>query len=103
MNRLKFYTKTTIDGIEELDFLHNSLSGEVLRYTPTYYRVKSIDTYRPDMISYKCYGTVEYWWLILLVNGIDDGFTELQPGMVLTIPNILDIFNFNKKYALRRQ
>jgi hypothetical protein len=29
---------------------------------------------RPDNLSYTVYGTVEFWWLILLVNGIRDPF-----------------------------
>jgi hypothetical protein len=61
MNRTNFYNKLVVDGIEELDFLWNSLSEFEMQYRPEYYRVKSSDLLRPDIISYKCYGSVDYW------------------------------------------
>jgi hypothetical protein len=101
MNRTLFYTKNTIDGKEELDFLYNSLSNFKMTYAPTYYRVVSSDLMRPDMISYKNYGTVKYWWIILYVNGIGDPFYGISTGDVLKIPNLLDLYNFYRKYKVR--
>jgi len=36
-----------------------------------------------------------------MVNGIGDIFTDLEVGLTLQIPNVLDIFNFKKKWALK--
>lgn len=101
MDRTKFYTKVTVDGVEQLDYLHHTLSGFKMKYEPSYYRVNATDLMRPDTISYKNYGTVRYWWLILYVNGIGDPFSELTLGQLLQIPNLIDVYNFYKKYKLR--
>lgn len=101
MDRTKFYNAVLVDNVWELDFLHNTLSGFVMNYRPTYYRVSSSDFMRPWIISKKCYGVVDFWWVILLVNGIDNPFTDLIEGMVLAIPSKLDIYDFQKKYRTR--
>lgn len=101
MNRLLFYSEFDNDGTKELDYLYNSLSNFEQNYESTYYRVKESDVYRPYLISYNLYGTVNYWWLICFVNNINDVFYELQVGMLLEIPNILDINDFYQKYKVR--
>ena len=101
MNRLDFYTTVVNNDIEEVDYLYNNLTKFKMIYPVGYYVVHENDLMRPDMISYKVYGTVVYWWLIMMVNGIGDIFTDLEVGLTLQIPNVLDIFNFKKKWALK--
>lgn len=72
-----------------------------MAYEPLYYRVEDADLMRPDMISFKSYGTVSYWWLILFVNGVHDPFFDLVVSQLLDIPQIYDIYDFYKKYAIR--
>jgi hypothetical protein len=104
MDRTNFYkTVTVVDGqtgelIPQYDFLHNSLSNFVMNYNPQYYTVNEADIYRPDMISFKVYNTVVYWWLICYVNEIHDPYSDIYVGQLLIIPNILDIYDFFKKY-----
>jgi hypothetical protein len=43
---------------------------------------------RPDLISYKAYGTTAYWWLILLANNILDIDEDLVVGKIIKIPDI---------------
>lgn len=106
MDRTTFYKKAiVIDGqtglpIEEFDFLHNSLSNFTMNYNPQYYTVSEADILRPDMISFKNYGTVTYWWLICYVNEIHDPYNELTVGQLLIIPNILDVYDFFKQYRV---
>ena len=109
MDRTKFFTVVTAtatgdteDSLKELDFLWNPLTAFTLKYDPSYYRVTVADLMRPDMISYKSYGTVEFWWIICLINEIDSPLVDLEAGQVLKIPNSLDIFNFQRKYRVRR-
>lgn len=52
----------------------------------SYHKVTKIDRYRPDLISYKYYETVDYWWVVLLANSIFDPF-DIKPGTVLRIPS----------------
>jgi hypothetical protein len=101
MDRTKFYTVEVVDDIEELDYLYNSLSNFTMTYDPSYYRIEEGDLLRPDMISYKSYGTVRYWWIICYVNGIEDCFHDLSLGQLLIIPNLIDLYNFYKKYRVR--
>jgi len=102
MKRTNFYNIVTVNEINELDFLWNSLSDFTLEYAVEYYRVVVQDSMRPDLISYRCYGTVEFWWLILVWNKIENPFTDLIEGMILQIPNKLDIYNFQRQYRMRR-
>ncbi len=102
MNRLTFHNKVTVGDHEELDFLWNSLSDFKMTYEPTYYRVVAIDVCRPDLISYKVYGTTEFWWVICLVNNINNPLVDIVPGMILKIPNQLDLYSFQRTRRVRR-
>lgn len=58
----------------------------------TYYTVERQDERRLDLISYKYYRTVNYWWIILLANSIYDPF-NVRTGDVLRIPSPQVIFS----------
>ena len=102
MDRTKFYTVLTTNGVQELDFLWNGLSLFVINYNVSYYRVTEVDLLRPDLISYKVYGTIDFWWIILLVNNIDNPFKDLVVGTILQIPDKLDIYEYQKNWRVRR-
>jgi hypothetical protein len=102
MRRTLFYEKLTVEGTEELDFLHNPLSKFSMEYEPKYYRVDDSDIPDPWLISYRCYGVIDFWWILLVVNEIQNPFTELIPGLILTVPNVMDIYKFQRKYRVRR-
>lgn len=101
MDRTKCYQIETVDGVQELDFLHNSLSQLVLQYQPGYYMVTQADLGRPLNISSKNYGTTKYWWAILTVNGIRDPMNDLTVGQILKIPDLKDLYSFYKTFRLR--
>ncbi len=49
-----------------------------------------------EHISYRFYGTPEYWWVIAKANNISNGSIFLEPGKQLRIPtstSIQEIFN----------
>ena len=49
-----------------------------------------------EHISYRFYGTPEYWWVIAKANNISKGSIFLEPGKQLRIPNptsITEILN----------
>lgn len=54
----------------------------------------SVEEERPDLISYKIYGTVTYWSLILLYNDIVD-LSELKSGKSI---NYFDVRDFENLY-----
>ena len=43
---------------------------------------------RPDLISYKAYGTTDFWWVIMEYNNIIDPLLDLKIGMILKIPEL---------------
>jgi hypothetical protein len=53
------------------------------------YTVDGRDINRPDLISYRVYGTSDLWWYILNYNTIHDPFS-LVVGQKLKIPDIND-------------
>jgi len=101
MNRTKFYEIAELTDHSELDYLRTSMANFEMRYKPLYYRVGEEDMMRPDMISFRNYNTVGYWWLLMSVNKIFDPFNDLYVGMKLQIPNILDIYEFYKRFGRR--
>ena len=101
MNRTKFFSTVIVNGISELDLLHNTLSSFEMRYRPQLYRVDVHDLGRPDLISYRTYGTPGYWWIVCLVNKISDPLTDIEEGDLLKLPNKLDIRHFFRKYKVR--
>lgn len=58
--------------------------GDVQEFS---YNVTAQDIDRPDLISYKLFGTVELWWMILDFNHISDPFS-LSVGQKLRIPYV---------------
>lgn len=101
MERTDFYNKVTVNDIEEYDYLYNNISKLTLTYPVSYYRIQENDLMRMDLISFRVYGSSEYWWIIATINGVEDLFHDMEVGQLLTIPNKLDIYNFYKKYSLR--
>ena len=101
MNRTNFYNITQNDSINEYDYLYHNLSRFQTKYTVSYYRVEERDLMRPDLISYKIYGTIGYWWLIMMLNGIQNPLKDMAVGDLLTLPNALDIYDFQKQWSLR--
>ena len=49
---------------------------------------------RPDMLSQKIYGQDDYWWVLLKYNNIMDPYEELVGGVILEVPDVLDIQDF---------
>ncbi len=44
--------------------------------------------HRPDLISNLFYGSPKNWWLLMLVNGVEDPFEGFNIGDVILIPKI---------------
>ena len=102
MNRTLFFREVTVEGINELDFLDYDLSGLVLKRPTMYYRVGQGDLHGvPDNIAFKLYKDERLWWVICLVNGIANPCADIYVGQLLKVPDILDIYDFFRKYRRR--
>lgn len=51
-----------------------------------FYTVTPGMEYRPDLLSYKVYKTVDYWWKILEFNNIKDIY-EFKSGLNIRLPS----------------
>ena len=100
MDITDFFKIVTVRGNQEYDFLENSLSNFTMTYPVSYYTVVQQDLLRLDLISFKVYQTVDYWWLLGYVNGVENIWTDMAVGDLYTVPSILDIYSFYKKYAI---
>ena len=58
------------------------LEGTYKRYTVT-----ASDIGRIDLIAWKFYRNVSWWWVIARYNSIENALTDLVIGQVLLIPN----------------
>lgn len=86
-----FYSKKTVDGRVERDFLLESTRNYRFTYTMSKHVVTDIDKRRPDLISLQYYEDSTYWYIIAQVNGIQDFDEDLKVGDVLKIPAQADI------------
>jgi len=101
MKRTDFFKEVSINNTTEYDHLNNTLYRFTMKYPVKYYRIAEDDVMRPDLISWKVYQTVDYWWLICFVNNIQDPFNDIISGDLIKIPNLLDVYEFYKKYKIQ--
>lgn len=107
--RENFIKGIKVDGVLEKDFLLNAFNKFVFSRPMIQYSLLYGDYMRPDLISLKVYGKIDYWWLILKVNpGLDDIWNDFsisdeaenkypdsyEVGSLIQLPHILDIKDF---------
>ena len=93
-NRTNFYQQNLIDGVIENDLAFNGFDNFAFKRPRTYYTIKDEDLYRPDLISLKTLGSIEYWWIILKINNIDDIYNDMFLGKSIQIPSVADCESF---------
>ena len=74
-----------------------------MTYPCTYYQLEAEDIGRVDLVSWKNYQTVDYWWLLAYVNNVENIFTDMSAGDLWQIPNLLDVYQFFKTYSVNTQ
>lgn len=93
-SRTNFTQQNLIDGVLENDLAFNNFDSYTFKRPRTYYTIKEQDLYRPDLISYKTLGSVDYWWIIMKINNIDDIYNDMFLGQSIQIPSIADVEAF---------
>ena len=48
--------------------------------------IKPGDEFRPDLTSFRVYGTVDFWWRIMEANGLADIF-DYRAGLNIRLPS----------------
>lgn len=91
--RTYYFSKNLVDGIEEYDLSSFDPKdydfGDVVRVMVT-----EDELCRPELISWRCYQTGDYWWFLMWYNGISDVWNDLEFGQVLKIPQISKVRDF---------
>lgn len=75
-----------------LDYLRASYLDTLSLITE--YTLLTVDqsiAYRPDYISWKSYGTTDYWWIVCFANKIIHPMRDLYPSRVIKIPSLIQI------------
>lgn len=70
------------------DYFHSLYNN--IRYqisTSSVYKIKADDVANLPGISFRVYGTVDLWRVILEYNGLNDPINDIEVGMVLNIPS----------------
>ena len=62
--------------------------------TDKIYIIEAGDLDRADLLSYKLYKSPRLYWIILWLNGINDPFEQLYPGMALRVPTLRRLAEF---------
>lgn len=98
-NRETLFQKNIVDDVKEVDM--GSIDFPELDEAKVYSwtTVRDQEYCRPDLVSYRLYGTDELWWFVMWLNGIADPWHDLMPDVVL---KYLPIDKINNAFKYRR-
>lgn len=99
--RTLFYEQNEIDGIVENDLIKNYFELFKIKRPAKFFKLHRTYIQRPDLLSLKLYGNMNYWWIIAKLNNIDDWWNDIEIGKVIQYPDVQDIQDFYlevKKY-----
>ena len=91
------HTKSWAYQDEQSRYFMGTFTPEKITAHPTdrLYVLEAGDVARPDLISYKFYGTTKFYWILMWINDILDPFEEMYPGMLLRIPTQIRLAQFD--------
>jgi len=96
-NRSDFMPNVDVEGTLEKDFINSKWALFEIKRDITYYSIGEADIQRPDLLSWKIYGSMNYWWILLKYNNIGDVWNDLYVSQVIKVPNEQDIIDFIAK------
>ena len=68
-----------------VQYIPNRIYPEVPLSEDDYYIIAQVGD-RYDKLSLRFYGTMEYWWIILVANNAKEDSLVLEPGVQVRIP-----------------
>jgi len=101
--RTNFTEEFIFDGIIEQDLADNNWDLFEIKRPTTFFTVGRSYIGRPDLLSLKLYGKIDYWWLIAKVNNIDDFWNDINVGDVISVPDVRDFEDFYSSVRQRRK
>lgn len=86
-HRTNYLSDVEVDDVIQKDM--SSMNFGDFDWGPiAYYQCSQFDIGRPDLISYKIYGTTNYWWFLMWFNGVADVWNDLREKMVIAYPDL---------------
>lgn len=103
MNLTKRYENNRTNSLFKNKRTYNTILYPTIEKSYTDIYVIPNETDRLDLLAYKYYGDVRYWWIIAQANNLGKGSLYTTPGERLRIPKNLDVIlsNFNDLNAAR--
>jgi len=92
MNEVEDMNGDPFPDVLSLPFL--DLKGFVINKIGRQHVISDNTAQQIDLISFLMYGDHQYWWLLMILNSIQDMFTELTTGKTIAIPQQSDIEAF---------
>lgn len=93
--RTNFMNKETIsNGDDEWDLLSTHWDFFKITRPLSHNRILYGEIARPDLLSYRIYGSSEYWWILCKFNQIDDVWNDMEIDGLILVPDIIDIENY---------
>lgn len=92
-SRSTFLYQELVDNIAQYDL--GSFTDDHFNFGKiNYMYVNKFCECRPDVISYKLYGTQNYWWFIMWFNGYCDIWNDLVEGQIIKYPSLQKVRDF---------
>lgn len=82
-NRETLFQKNIVDGVREVDMGSIDLPSLERSKSFSWTVVQAGEKCRPDLVSFRLYGTPDLWWLVMWLNGISDPWHDLLPQVAL--------------------
>lgn len=101
--RTNFTEEVEVNGVLEQDLVDNNFELYVTKRPTSFFTMTRGYIGRPDLLSLKLFGKMNYWWIVAKVNNIDDWWNDISVGDVIEVPDIRDIEDFYSKFRQRRK
>lgn len=101
LNRAKYYKDLTFGTNIEKDLLTQKFNSFKWSDSFIEYRLNDTDVLRPELMAYKFYNNIHYWWVILKLNNIDDVWNDLHVNTLIKIPSINDVERLFKHLKIK--
>lgn len=95
--RTEYLQKVIVDGILQYDL--GSFDADGYEFgKDNFLVVRDEEACRPDLISLRAYGTMNYWWFLMWYNGITDIWNDLKRDpehpLIIKYPDIEAVRDF---------
>ncbi len=93
-NRSNYSPLTSVNGLSERDMLLTNWDLFETKRGFVYDYLTVNDMQAPDLLSFRIYGRMDWWWILSKFNNIDDWWNDVSVGMRIKVPKADDILDF---------